>query len=617
MGFTAPEACIAEHMARQGEECCDAGDSGGRLLGCGPASRGLETLCSAQDDCPQLDWHLPCEEPSSPSWLPYDFSVDGEIEDVDVPCMADELEQQARQLDSWQDALFTDALLSGDEVAASCYSSFTHILARTSSGDRHPTSPNHQSSPLHQRQGAARLTHATSEKQLQAVEVNQINCTISKGACKSSSVQVHKGPSLQEPPRHSAAPLSLARPNAAQVGMYGLPTTPGAWRGCQKSAWCDRENRHRGICNHKATVPAYSEAGGAAGLLLMDAAGEEECRSSSSRKRPRGAVAHGLVLPWGKAARQQAAAAGRAPGAWLERLPSLDEDSDLGSDYEGINTTSKQPAAGHAFPPASNASGPGTATGLYLATDDDDDDLDGGDSDASGDAFALLNKRLPGALQQQRGSAFGGDNSNAPTCSDSDTHGFHPPHGHADADKEEEGIGGYLAVPATATDEDDATTAATAAAKAGGAPARLLPLLPPTAIKSTRSAAGSPAAPPAPAGKPAAAGGSSKGGNRPFTLQERFATFPVAREDWPWHRSRLQGAGLLSCHTPEARLSRKARFPGLTNDFDPTDPGEVGAKQCTACSKQATPVWRAGPHGPKTLCNACGVRWMKTAKRSR
>lgn len=36
---------------------------------------------------------------------------------------------------------------------------------------------------------------------------------------------------------------------------------------------------------------------------------------------------------------------------------------------------------------------------------------------------------------------------------------------------------------------------------------------------------------------------------------------------------------------------------------------------CTQCGTQSTPVWRAGPHGPKTLCNACGVRYMKVAKR--
>jgi hypothetical protein len=35
---------------------------------------------------------------------------------------------------------------------------------------------------------------------------------------------------------------------------------------------------------------------------------------------------------------------------------------------------------------------------------------------------------------------------------------------------------------------------------------------------------------------------------------------------------------------------------------------------CTQCSALSTPVWRAGPFGHKTLCNACGVRWMKYSK---
>ena len=41
-------------------------------------------------------------------------------------------------------------------------------------------------------------------------------------------------------------------------------------------------------------------------------------------------------------------------------------------------------------------------------------------------------------------------------------------------------------------------------------------------------------------------------------------------------------------------------------------PGQVPpAEWCTQCSVTTTPVWRAGPFGHKTLCNACGVRWMK------
>ncbi|WOG91669.1 hypothetical protein DCAR_0310919 [Daucus carota subsp. sativus] len=36
--------------------------------------------------------------------------------------------------------------------------------------------------------------------------------------------------------------------------------------------------------------------------------------------------------------------------------------------------------------------------------------------------------------------------------------------------------------------------------------------------------------------------------------------------------------------------------------------GQQG-RRCTHCLSQKTPQWRAGPLGPKTLCNACGVRY--------
>lgn len=32
-------------------------------------------------------------------------------------------------------------------------------------------------------------------------------------------------------------------------------------------------------------------------------------------------------------------------------------------------------------------------------------------------------------------------------------------------------------------------------------------------------------------------------------------------------------------------------------------------RRCSHCLSQRTPQWRAGPKGPKTLCNACGVRY--------
>ncbi|CAA6669682.1 unnamed protein product [Spirodela intermedia] len=38
---------------------------------------------------------------------------------------------------------------------------------------------------------------------------------------------------------------------------------------------------------------------------------------------------------------------------------------------------------------------------------------------------------------------------------------------------------------------------------------------------------------------------------------------------------------------------------------------------CTMCGRTETPLWRHGPHGPKSLCNACGIRFKKEEKQSR
>ncbi|KAI7867543.1 hypothetical protein BDF14DRAFT_1726232 [Spinellus fusiger] len=35
---------------------------------------------------------------------------------------------------------------------------------------------------------------------------------------------------------------------------------------------------------------------------------------------------------------------------------------------------------------------------------------------------------------------------------------------------------------------------------------------------------------------------------------------------------------------------------------------------CTDCGTANSPEWRKGPQGPKTLCNACGLRWAKKNK---
>jgi len=36
---------------------------------------------------------------------------------------------------------------------------------------------------------------------------------------------------------------------------------------------------------------------------------------------------------------------------------------------------------------------------------------------------------------------------------------------------------------------------------------------------------------------------------------------------------------------------------------------------CITCGRTDSPEWRKGPQGPKTLCNACGLRWAKKARK--
>ncbi|KAF7715413.1 GATA transcription factor LreB-like protein [Penicillium ucsense] len=40
-----------------------------------------------------------------------------------------------------------------------------------------------------------------------------------------------------------------------------------------------------------------------------------------------------------------------------------------------------------------------------------------------------------------------------------------------------------------------------------------------------------------------------------------------------------------------------------------------GQHVCTDCGTADSPEWRKGPSGPKTLCNACGLRWSKKEKK--
>ncbi|KAI4376984.1 hypothetical protein MLD38_014683 [Melastoma candidum] len=42
--------------------------------------------------------------------------------------------------------------------------------------------------------------------------------------------------------------------------------------------------------------------------------------------------------------------------------------------------------------------------------------------------------------------------------------------------------------------------------------------------------------------------------------------------------------------------------------------GNHMARACSDCNTTTTPLWRSGPRGPKSLCNACGIRQRKARR---
>ena len=38
---------------------------------------------------------------------------------------------------------------------------------------------------------------------------------------------------------------------------------------------------------------------------------------------------------------------------------------------------------------------------------------------------------------------------------------------------------------------------------------------------------------------------------------------------------------------------------------------KLNKKVCFVCNTRKSPMWRAGPLGPNTLCNACGLRYKR------
>ncbi|KAL8260432.1 hypothetical protein R6Q59_028385 [Mikania micrantha] len=75
------------------------------------------------------------------------------------------------------------------------------------------------------------------------------------------------------------------------------------------------------------------------------------------------------------------------------------------------------------------------------------------------------------------------------------------------------------------------------------------------------------------------------------------------------------------CNHPATRLHRRlikanrgGGGGGSTNGSATTD--GFFSRRCSNCDTTSTPLWRNGPRGPKSLCNACGIRYKKEERRA-
>ncbi|GFQ02462.1 gata transcription factor 15 [Phtheirospermum japonicum] len=54
----------------------------------------------------------------------------------------------------------------------------------------------------------------------------------------------------------------------------------------------------------------------------------------------------------------------------------------------------------------------------------------------------------------------------------------------------------------------------------------------------------------------------------------------------------------------DLKVAKKLDSEGEKNNFP-------SLKSCSDCRTTKTPLWRGGPAGPKSLCNACGIKFHK------
>ncbi|MBA0844472.1 hypothetical protein Goarm_001568, partial [Gossypium armourianum] len=80
--------------------------------------------------------------------------------------------------------------------------------------------------------------------------------------------------------------------------------------------------------------------------------------------------------------------------------------------------------------------------------------------------------------------------------------------------------------------------------------------------------------------------------NSPFTLPLVFSTFSTSQKP-----------------TRKRQKKKNLKLLSGSSESNNSSSQQLVIRKCAHCEVMETPQWREGPIGPKTLCNACGVRY--------
>ncbi|XWS11976.1 hypothetical protein CRYUN_Cryun37aG0051000 [Craigia yunnanensis] len=102
---------------------------------------------------------------------------------------------------------------------------------------------------------------------------------------------------------------------------------------------------------------------------------------------------------------------------------------------------------------------------------------------------------------------------------------------------------------------------------------------------------------------------SSSSSIRPDSLP-RSPTNPIFQHDTPLPgKVRSKRSRAAPCDWSTRVLNLTSKSTGHKKRENLNVNSESSGRKCSHCASEKTPQWRTGPMGPKTLCNACGVRY--------